>query len=47
MKGRADVGLGMMQGEEYQDPVGLLGNQGGYSLVTTLLLLPDEAQGTR
>lgn len=30
-----------------QDPVELLRNRGGCSLVTTLLLLPDEAQGTR
>lgn len=40
------MGLGMIQGGN-QDPGELLRNQGGCSLVTTLLLLPDEAQGTR
>lgn len=46
VKGRTDMGLGMIQGGN-QDPVELLRNRGGCSLVTTLLLLPDEAQGTR
>lgn len=46
VKGRTDMGLGMRQGGN-QDPVKLLRNRGGCSLVTILLLLPDEARRTK